>query len=489
MLAIMQNMTPDLAQSSFSAIQKQARRELFRSPLLVRLLVIGAIAYGLTIAIDSFIPLLVLGKDYPLAWKLFLLVVCFLGPEAVGALRVALATRHSTAATPAPEPDLEKPRQALQPKSARRLAYLLNGAVGASTGLTFLTYPLLVGKKGEEFLSSSTFNHVEIGAVAVLFCFILELPLETFGGAVAENFGTRASMVASFSLRAAFPLLLLVAAGLAESGPYVFFLSAAFALFIFALGFTLYTGNYEEWLVRQCGDKQEQTWVFGWSEVVYLSTLLGGAALGVLTWDGLYPVVYVGSAALCAATAVACLRIRDESMRENDGVAADQDGDDEQQETEEEPVEISRIRIGAVVFGALSTLFVLFWLVKDTAELVLLAILLIVARITYGHLIPQLKAAAADIAERETEVPKTALSFGERWKKAGVISVLGFILLGNFFFDGLIEEQSDVIYTALGLVGLVLAVISLVLLKIQPGDSSPDRSAETPQTRQEAHDG
>jgi hypothetical protein len=180
----------------------------------------------------------------------------------------------------------------------RKIAYSLRFLVGLSTGLYILVYLAAIGGAASVILGVPS---KIIGLAALALSFLVEYFLELMAGALADKHGTKSTFVVSFFLRGVFTTLLAVLFVWSPLGSVLgMLIGIVGTMSIFAIAFTLFSGNYEEWLRQQCTDYQEGSTAFAWSEVLFYIGLALGAVTALLLTTG--PALIASSAiSLCAA--------------------------------------------------------------------------------------------------------------------------------------------------------------------------------------------
>lgn len=186
----------------------------------------------------------------------------------------------------------------------RKIAYSLRFLVGLSTGLYILVYLAAIGGAASAILGVPS---KVIGLAALAFTFLLEYFLQLMAGALADKHGTKSTFVVSFFLRGVFTTLLAVLFVWSPLGSVLgMLIGIVGTMSIFAIAFTLFSGNYEEWLRQQCTDYQEGSTAFAWSEVLFYIGLALGAATALLLTTGL---ALVASSAISLCAAIICATI------------------------------------------------------------------------------------------------------------------------------------------------------------------------------------
>lgn len=130
------------------------------------------------------------------------------------------------------------------------LAHLMKFLIGFSLGTMYLSGYIITIGSGFHF-GNEIFS---VMLLALAFCFIVEYLLEISSGYRADMFGEKLTLCFATIFRILFALLILASVGLATPSPtfFVFLVFAAYAMY--AAGYTLMSGNFEEWLQKQCDE-------------------------------------------------------------------------------------------------------------------------------------------------------------------------------------------------------------------------------------------
>jgi hypothetical protein len=415
------------------------------------------------------------------------------------------------------------PVEALSFEAARRLSYGIRLLTGLATGLYILTYLADMGRAAAPGLASTP---SVVGLSALAFCFVLEYFLEVPSGAEAQVSGTKPTFVMSFALRGAFPLLvLLIHSGVLGSGPLPVVVAIAVAMAIFAVAFTLFAGNFDQWLISNCQHDAAGRKAFALSDVFFYTGLILGAALAVVIPR---PPAYIASAACCFLAALICLAIpadsskrgvrrpggRMEAMRQattdlaqlplldrtfrvgamayglvqvieallpltfilgNAGIgtklailavclwAPSLIGALTVAVLGQPTATLGGLRLAALVFCGCGCLLPLAAVAPPEASLWLVGGVFFLARFAQGRLFPLLQAFNASLANGASSVPKVLLSIGERRKKIGAVGSLAVpVVVGMLHTVDL-----TALCVVVGLLALLLAVYSFSSIRQQ----------------------
>ena len=160
-------------------------------------------------------------------------------------------------------------------KYAKKVAYTIQALLGLHTGFFINLYIAVFGQAGTPFIN---LDPKLIGITWIGLIFLMEYPLELFGGALADRLGSKPTFIASFILRMLFPL------GMAAF--LIWYPPTSLASYLFtgwvlslclSVSFTLLSGNFEIWLIGLCDSDKEGQTSFLWSETLFWSGLtLGG---------------------------------------------------------------------------------------------------------------------------------------------------------------------------------------------------------------------
>jgi hypothetical protein len=193
-------------------------------------------------------------------------------------------------------------------EAARRLSYCIKFLTGLATGLYILTYLADLGRAAAPGLGLSA---GVIGLTALAFCFILEYFLEVPSGAEAQVSGTKPTFIISFMLRGVFPLIvLLTQSGLLGGSPVPVIVAITLAMAVFAVAYTLFTGNFDQWLISHCQHDAAGRKAFALSDTFFYTGLILGSAVAVVIPR---PPAYIASASCCFLAALVCLTIPSDS--------------------------------------------------------------------------------------------------------------------------------------------------------------------------------
>src|SRR3989338_42795 len=173
----------------------------------------------------------------------------------------------------------EKVSQHLTCQQARSVAYVLKLLAGLSTGFYILTYLVVIGDAGAPLFHLSP---AVLGLAAIGFCFILEYFLEVPSGAEADIRGTRSTFIMSFVLRGFFPLLLIMTITMMTSNAWLLVIGTIVTMTTFAVAFTLFSGNFEQFLIAQCDEIKRGDKVFALSQGLFYIGFISGAAASLL---------------------------------------------------------------------------------------------------------------------------------------------------------------------------------------------------------------
>lgn len=160
------------------------------------------------------------------------------------------------------------------------IAYIIQAFLGLHTGLYINVYVATFGQTGALFID---LDPKLIGLTWIGLLFLMEYPLELFGGAVADQLGARATFIASFVLRAFFTIgtaLFIMYMPPAHLASYLFI--TLILSISFASAFTLLSGNFEIWLRSLCHSHEHSDVVFTYSETFFWLGLTCGGILSLL---------------------------------------------------------------------------------------------------------------------------------------------------------------------------------------------------------------
>lgn len=130
------------------------------------------------------------------------------------------------------------------------LAHLFRLFSGMATGTLFIIgYVIVIGANHHLAIDGYAFRFI-----ALAFCFSIEYRLEVLSGYQADRFGEKLTLTGSFVTKLLFFLCITLSIGINESSPILFLGLIFFAYIFFALSASLFCGNYEEWLQKQCDD-------------------------------------------------------------------------------------------------------------------------------------------------------------------------------------------------------------------------------------------
>ena len=140
-------------------------------------------------------------------------------------------------------------------KQARLLAYIIQFFLGLHTGLYINVYVAIFGQTGSFFID---LDPKLIGLTWIGLLFLIEYPLELFGGAAADQLGSKSTFASSFMLKGFFSIgtaVFMIYFPPTDLGLYL--LISIILLVSFATAFTLLSGNFEIWLHSLCIDQEQ----------------------------------------------------------------------------------------------------------------------------------------------------------------------------------------------------------------------------------------
>ena len=191
-------------------------------------------------------------------------------------------------------------------KYAKRLAYLIQALLGLHTGLYINVYVATFGQTGALFID---LDPKLIGITWIGLLFLIEYPLELFGGSVADRFGSKSTFIGSFILRAFFSIgTAIFIIYFPPTGLLSFLLIVVLLSISFAVAFTLLSGNFEIWLRSLCDSHRESNVAFTWSETFFWMSLILGGTLSLLLSKEISLII---SAACAFVAAITCLLVKD----------------------------------------------------------------------------------------------------------------------------------------------------------------------------------
>ena len=210
---------------------------------------------------------------------------------------------------------------------------------------------------------------------------MLEFFLNVPTGAEADIHGTKRTFLVSFSLRGLFMLLLLAfyfqlpTSGVLASG------LIALTMLTFALAFTLFDGNFEQWLISQCVTDGQGDGAFARSASCFWGGLVVGAGASVVTPAFLGFTPYILGALACFAAVAISLLVpeKGEEILANDSIAGPpaQLADDElsQEKTRQEVIDEAELELRRLVllnrgFWGTALIYGLYQAIEATVPLV-----------------------------------------------------------------------------------------------------------------------
>lgn len=131
------------------------------------------------------------------------------------------------------------------------LAHIMKFLIGLGLGSMFISSYMITIGSGFHF-GSDAFSIMLIG---LAFCFTVEYFLEISSGYRADVFGEKLTLFFSFVTRILYAGLILGSIALINPSPALFVIMILAANSMFAISYTLMSGNFEEWLQKQCDEK------------------------------------------------------------------------------------------------------------------------------------------------------------------------------------------------------------------------------------------
>ena len=196
---------------------------------------------------------------------------------------------------------------------AKQLAYTIQALLGLHTGLYINVYVATFGETGSLFID---LDPKLIGITWIGLLFLIEYPLELFGGSIADRLGSKFTFIGSFILRAFFSIgtalfiIYFPPTSLTSYILVVIVLSTSFAV-----AFTLLSGNFEIWLRSLCDSHGESDITFTWSETFFWMSLILGGTLSLLLSKEISLII---SAACAFVAAITCLLVQDHHESKDD---------------------------------------------------------------------------------------------------------------------------------------------------------------------------
>lgn len=140
------------------------------------------------------------------------------------------------------------------------MAFGLRIANGFSLGLYILIYTAVVGALGVRHIDS--FSPTQLGLLYVICIYCLCYFLEVWAGAVGDAFGTRVAMTFSYMMKTMFFLSLILIV-LYPQSRYIFWSGISISIISMSLHYTLFSGNFEAFLLKMTDNPEKATRAFG----------------------------------------------------------------------------------------------------------------------------------------------------------------------------------------------------------------------------------
>lgn len=131
------------------------------------------------------------------------------------------------------------------------LGHTIKFLIGLSLGCLYIVgYIITVG-------SNFHFDadNFALSLAALAFCFIIEYFLEISSGYRADKFGEKLTIFMSMLIRSLFFVCLAISVTFYSPSPVQYSFFVFLAYFFYAVSYTLLSGNFEEWMQKQCGGK------------------------------------------------------------------------------------------------------------------------------------------------------------------------------------------------------------------------------------------
>lgn len=156
------------------------------------------------------------------------------------------------------------------------LAHLMRFFFGLNLGPMFLAgYIITIGSS---FHFGSDAYSMLLAALA--FCFVAEYFLEISSGYRADIYGEKLTLFFACSFRMLYFILIFTSVALIYPTPILFSILVFVAYGMFAISYSLKGGNYEEWLQKQC-DEKDSLKVFSHNYAYFYLGLLVGLASAI----------------------------------------------------------------------------------------------------------------------------------------------------------------------------------------------------------------
>lgn len=163
------------------------------------------------------------------------------------------------------------------------MAFGLRIANGFSLGIYILIYVAAVGYIGDKHIQP--IGYEIIGLIYVISIYIICYFLEVWAGAVGDAFGTRVAMTFSYFMKALFfgGLLLMV---IYPDSVYAFWMGGLISIIAMSLHYTLFSGNFEAFLLSLTPNPLKAKKVFGNTLAWKYAAIIVGATIALFFLTG-----------------------------------------------------------------------------------------------------------------------------------------------------------------------------------------------------------